>query len=150
MQISIHGNNALSANGYTAVQMLAEQNIPSVIFSSNATGACIEKALSIQGGGARGFVSKASSESMLLDAINAVAQGKSFIQPDLVLDFFETRNLFSILTRREKEVINLIGEELTNEQIAEKLKINTLENYISIIYDKLGCKDRASLLEKIR
>ena len=89
---------------------------------------------------------------MLLDAINAVAQGKSFIQPDLVLDFFETRNLFSILTRREKEVINLIGEELTNEQIAEKLKIkiNTLENYVSTIYDKLGCKDRASLLEKIR
>ena len=39
-----------------------------------------------------------------------------------------------------------------NEQIAEKLKIkiNTLENYVSIIYDKLGCKDRASLLEKIR
>lgn len=89
---------------------------------------------------------------MLLDAINAVAQGKSFIQPDLVLDFFETRNLFSILTRREKEVVNLIGEELTNEQIAEKLKIkiNTLENYVSTIYDKLGCKDRASLLEKIR
>ena len=142
LQLKGDGNNALSVNGYTAVQMLAEQNIPSVIFSSNATGACIEKALSIQGGGA----------SMLLDAINAVAQGKSFIQPDLVLDFFETRNLFSILTRREKEVINLIGEELTNEQIAEKLKIkiNTLENYISIIYDKLGCKDRASLLEKIR
>ncbi|MDD7275642.1 MAG: response regulator transcription factor [Treponema sp.] len=152
LQLKGDGNNALSANGYTAIQMLAEQNIPSVIFSSNATGACIEKALSIQGGGVRGFVSKASSESMLLDAINAVAQGKSFIQPDLVLDFFETRNLFSILTRREKEVINLIGEELTNEQIAEKLKIkiNTLENYISIIYDKLGCKDRASLLEKIR
>lgn len=31
------GNNALGANGYTAIQMLAEQNIPSVIFSSNAT-----------------------------------------------------------------------------------------------------------------
>ena len=88
LQLKGDGNNTLSANGYTAVQMLAEQNIPSVIFSSNATGACIEKALSIQGGGARGFVSKASSESMLLDAINAVAQGKSFIQPDLVLDFF--------------------------------------------------------------
>ena len=52
LQLKGDGNNALSVNGYTAIQMLAEQNIPSVIFSSNATGACIEKALSIQGGGA--------------------------------------------------------------------------------------------------
>ena len=151
LQLKGDGNNALSANGYTAVQILAEQNIPSVIFSSNATGACIEKALSIQGGRVRGFVSKASSESMLLDAINAVAQGKSFIQPDLVLDFFETRNLFSILTRREKEVVNLIGEELTNEQIAEKLKIkiNTLENYVTIIYDKLGSRTEPLFWKKL-
>ena len=51
LQLKGDGNNTLSADGYTAVQMLAEQNIPSVIFSSNATGACIEKALSKQGGG---------------------------------------------------------------------------------------------------
>lgn len=153
LQLKGDGNNALIANGYTAVQILAEKDIPSVIFSSSTSGACIERTLGIGShGGAKGFVSKCGDDRMLLDALNTIAQGKTFIQPDLVVDFLEAKNLFSILTRREREVVRLIGAELTNEQIAEKLKIKitTLENYISTIYDKLGCRDRASLMERIR
>ena len=56
-----------------------------------------------------------------------------------------------MLTKREQEVVKLIETDITNEEISESLgiKITTLENYISIIYDKLGCRDRASLLEKL-
>ena len=101
--------------------------------------------------GARGFVSKLSDEKMLLDAVNTVSQGKTFIQPDLITSFLNTQNLFSILTRRETQIVKLIQDGLSNIQIAEELeiKISTLENYLSIIYDKVGCKNRKNLLEKL-
>lgn len=150
LQLKGDGKNALASNGFEAVKILLNHNIPSVIFSSNDTGACIEKAMSAEVG-AKGFVSKCSDEQMLLDAINMVAVGKTFIQPDLVASFLETRSLFAMLTKREQEVVKLIETDITNEEISESLgiKITTLENYISIIYDKLGCRDRASLLEKL-
>ena len=89
---------------------------------------------------------------MLLDAINTVAEGKSFVQPDLVSAFMEVTSLFSVLTKREMQVVKLIQDGLANEEIAAKLeiKLSTLENYISVIYDKIGCRDRNSLLEKLR
>ena len=50
------------------------------------------------------------------------------------------------------QVVKLIKDGLTNEEISAKLeiKLTTLENYISVIYDKIGCRDRNSLLEKLR
>ena len=97
------------------------------------------------------IVSKLSDEKMLLDAIYAVAAGKTFVQPDLVSAFMEMNSLLSVLTKRELEVVKLIQDGLTNEEIAARLeiKLSTLENYISVIYDKIGCRDRNSLLEKL-
>ncbi len=89
---------------------------------------------------------------MLLDAINAVARGKTFIQPDLVTSFMKTRSLFSMLTKRETQVVRLIQKNLSNEEISATMgiKITTLENYLSIIYDKIGCRDKKNLVEKLR
>lgn len=138
-------------DGFEAVKLLREHGIPSVIFSSHDTGACIERAMSAEIG-ARGFVSKLSDEKMLLDAVNTVSSGRTFVQPDLITSFMENRSLFSVLTKRELQVVNLIADGFTNEQISAKLEIKlaTLENYLSVIYDKLGCRDKASLLEKLR
>ena len=137
--------------GFEAVKELTAVGIPSIIFTSHDTGACIEQAMSAEVG-AKGFVSKLSDEKMLLDAINAVAKGKTFIQPDLVTSFMETRSLFSMLTKRETQVVRLLQENLSNEEIADKMriKITTLENYLSIIYDKTGCRDKKTLIEKLR
>ena len=131
--------------------MLAAAGVPSVIFSSHDSGGFIERAMSTEVG-AKGFVSKLSDEKMLLDAINAVAQGKTFVQPDLITSLMEMNSLFSVLTKREMQVVKLIQDGLTNEEISAKLeiKLTTLENYISVIYDKIGCRDRNSLLEKLR
>ena len=89
---------------------------------------------------------------MLLDAINTVAAGKTFVQPDLVASLMEMNSLLSVLTKREMQVVKLIQDGRANEEIAAKLqiKLTTLENYISVIYDKIGCRDRSSLLEKLR
>ena len=150
VDIQIKGNDENAFRGFEAVRLLSKAGVPSVIFSSHDTGALIERAMSADVG-ARGFVSKLSDETMLLNAINTVASGKTFVQPDLVSAFMEMTSLFSVLTKREMQVVKLIQDGLTNEEMAEKLdiKLTTLENYISVIYDKIGCRDRNSLLEKL-
>ena len=150
VDIQIKGNDENAFRGFEVVRQLSRAGVPSVIFSSHDTGALIERAMSFDVG-ARGFVSKLSDEKMLLDAINTVASGKTFVQPDLVSAFMEVHSLFSVLTKREMQVVKLIQDGLTNEEIAAKLeiKLSTLENYISVIYDKIGCRDRNSLLEKL-
>lgn len=143
------GNNY--SNGFEAIKLLKENGIESVVFSSHDTASCIETAMSEQVG-ARGFVSKCSSEQVLLDAINYVSKRQTYIQSDLVTSFIERQNLFSMLTKREQQVVKYIEQNYSNEEIAQRLgiKINTLDNYISIIYDKLGCQNRASLFEKLK
>ena len=150
VDIQIKGNADYAYNGFEAVKKLAAAGVPSVIFSSHDSGGFIERAMSAEVG-AKGFVSKLSDEKMLLDAINTVAAGKTFVQPDLVSSLMEMNSLFSVLTKREVQVVKLIQDGLTNEEIAQKLqiKLTTLENYISVIYDKIGCRDRNSLLEKL-
>ncbi|MGP1368467.1 MAG: response regulator transcription factor [Treponema sp.] len=86
-----------------------------------------------------------------MDAVNTVAEGKTFIQPDLVTSLLNTQSIFSILTKREKQIVKLIQDGLSNHEIAQKLeiKISTLENYLSVIYDKIGCKNKEMLLKKL-
>ena len=151
VDLQLKGSEEEKFGGFEAVKELAGAGIPSIIFTSHDTGACIEQAMGAEVG-AKGFVSKLSDEKMLLDAINAVAKGKTFIQPDLVTSFMETRSLLSMLTKRETQVVRLLQENLSNEEIADKMgiKITTLENYLSIIYDKTGCRDKKTLIEKLR
>ena len=50
-----------------------------------------------------------------------------------------------VLTRREREVIRLIAEGLTNRQIAERLtlSVRTVERHIENVYNRLGCTGKA-------
>lgn len=151
VDIQLKGSDGDEFSGFKAVKMLFDAGVPSVMFSSHDSGAFIERAMGAETG-AKGFVSKLSDEKMLLEAVNAVAGGKVFIQPDLLTSFMKTQNLFSMLTKRERQVVTLLQDGRTNEEIASALgiKITTLENYITVIYDKTGCKDKNSLLEKLR
>ena len=150
VDIQIKGKDEKLSNGFEAVRLLRRYGIQSVIFSSHDTGACIQRAMSDEVG-ARGFVSKLSDEKLLLDAVNAVAEGKTFIQPDLVTSLLNTQNVFSVLTKREKQIVKLIQDGRSNHQIAQKLeiKVSTLENYLSLIYDKIGCENKEMLLKKL-
>lgn len=150
VDIQIKGKDERLSNGFEAVRLLRKYGIQSVIFSSHDTGSCIERAMSDEVG-ARGFVSKLSDEKLLLDAVNAVAEGKTFIQPDLVTSLLNTQSIFSILTKREKQIVKLIQDGRSNYEIAQflEIKVSTLENYLSVIYDKIGCKNKEMLLKKL-
>ncbi|MCQ2240119.1 response regulator transcription factor [Treponema sp.] len=137
-----------SETGWEIIKWLNTKNIPSIVFSSHDTGTFIEKAMGpdIR---ARGFVSKTSDEKVLLDAINMVAAGKTYIQPDLFSGFIETKSILSALSSKEQEIADLIMHNFENEEIAEKLnlKLHTVENYISKIYDKTGTNSKKGLIE---
>lgn len=136
--------------GWEIIKWLNSKNIPSIVFSSHDTGTFIEKAMGpdIR---ARGFVSKTSDEKILLDAINMVAQGKTYIQPDLFSGFIETKSILSALSSKEREIADLIMHNVENDEIAAKLniKLHTVENYISKIYDKTGTNNRKDLIDLI-
>jgi DNA-binding NarL/FixJ family response regulator len=99
--------------------------------------------------GASGYVLKNASRNELLEAIQTVANGKSFLS-------FEVKNLLKIrsnnsmvITRREKEVLELIAEGLTNNEIAQKMfiSITTVETHRKNLLEKFSAKNTAELVK---
>jgi len=105
--------------------------------------------------GALGYVLKDAPPEQTLRAIRAAAHGEGFLHPSLVgkvLDEFArisqlraaAKEVFAELTRREMEVLELLGKGLKNRDIAEQLYISekTVKNHISSIFAKLHVNDR--------
>ena len=101
--------------------------------------------------GAAGYVLKQIRGNDLVEAIRRVAAGQSLLDPAVtarVLDRIrrgtEGDELLGRLTDQERKVIDLIGEGLTNRQIAERLFLaeKTIKNYVSNILTKLGMTRR--------
>jgi len=92
--------------------------------------------------GARGYLLKDASREELADAIRAVHRGESLLDPQIA-DQARSRDG---LTARELEVLELMAQQHSNSQIAEKLYVseNTVKTHVSNILAKLGCSDRAA------
>jgi DNA-binding NarL/FixJ family response regulator len=92
--------------------------------------------------GARGYLLKDASREELAEAIRAVHRGESLLDPQLA---DQTRSREG-LTAREVEVLELMAQQHSNAQIAEKLFVseNTVKTHVSNILAKLGCNDRAA------
>ncbi|MCL2210139.1 MAG: response regulator transcription factor [Treponema sp.] len=97
--------------------------------------------------GAAGFISKVSSKTELLLAIDTVLRGETYISGEHSDKVAKSYGLYSKFTRREREILNLIKSNKSNKQIASELFLNirTIENHISNIYYKTGTKNRQDL-----
>ena len=106
--------------------------------------------------GASGYVLKAAADRELVEACRATMRGEPVIfagaMTALIHDYLErTRRgddpREDPLTPREAEVVKLIAEANTNEQIAEQLVISrkTVERHRANILEKLGMRDRVEL-----
>lgn len=101
--------------------------------------------------GASGYLLKNSERHEIVDAIKKVTQGKTYLSPEagqtLRLDSQKLQTL-PHLTRREKEVLKLIAEGLTNTQIAEQLfiSVDTVESHRKNLHTKLNVKNTATLI----
>jgi DNA-binding NarL/FixJ family response regulator len=103
--------------------------------------------------GASGYVLKSGVDRDLVDACRAALRGAPFLYPDAVAALVRDhlRDGASppeeILTPRELEVVKLIAEAQTNDQIAAALVISpkTVERHRANILEKLGMHDRVEL-----
>ena len=100
--------------------------------------------------GALGFVSKDRMETELLRAVTDVVNGGSYVQQSLVTSLFTYRNLLDSLTRQEQNIFKKIIERKDNEKIASELNLTlrSVENYLSRIYGKTGCRGHEELIKK--
>jgi DNA-binding NarL/FixJ family response regulator len=108
--------------------------------------------------GAAGFLIKDSDPVDMLRAIRLVADGESLLSPSVtrrVIESFASRSAprrphprLAELTEREREVLGLIGEGLSNEEIATRLVVSpaTARTHVSRAMVKLGARDRAQLV----
>jgi DNA-binding NarL/FixJ family response regulator len=104
--------------------------------------------------GARGYLLKSVSSQELAQAIRTVHEGGTLIEPELtgaiVSEYRRLSNSaagghpFRTLTEKELEIIRYVATGMSNKEIAEKLAYSekTVKNYLSIIFQKLGTRDR--------
>lgn len=100
--------------------------------------------------GAMGYITKAADNTELLKALDEIKSGNTYIQQSLVRGITVTANLVAGLTKKEKQVFDLVRQDISNEEISRQLNISlrTTENYVSKIYDKFGVNDRSELIVK--
>jgi DNA-binding NarL/FixJ family response regulator len=111
--------------------------------------------------GARGYLLKGAEPEATLHAIRTVASGEAIFSPAVarrVMDFFSRRRpdtpaqIFPELTDRERELLALLAQGLTNAAIAERLSLSpkTVRNHVSNIFSKLQVADRAQAIIRAR
>jgi DNA-binding NarL/FixJ family response regulator len=111
--------------------------------------------------GCKGYLLKSNaSKSTLVAAIKEVYEGGIYLEPSLKEQLLhemliakrKSDKLNPKITQREKEVLNLITEELSNQEIADKLFISlrTVETHRYNLLQKLNVKNTAGLLRIAR
>lgn len=100
--------------------------------------------------GASGYVLKNATQAELMEAIVTAAKGKTYLSDEAAaaLRKIETSHT-PVITRREKEVLELIAEGLTNAEIATKLFISTatVDTHRKNLLIKFQTKNTASLVK---
>ncbi|MCW2886761.1 MAG: Two component LuxR family transcriptional regulator [Streptosporangiaceae bacterium] len=136
---------ALDTLGNTRIIMLTTFELDEYVFEALRGGAC-------------GFLVKDTEPVELIRAVRAVAAGDALLSPSvtrrLIAEFAtrakEPRSSLRLnaLTDREREVMALVGEGLSNEEIAARLVVSpaTAKTHVSRTMVKLGARDRAQLV----
>ncbi|MEM7541262.1 MAG: response regulator transcription factor [Pseudomonadota bacterium] len=123
----------------TPVVVISGDDDPNTVDSALKAGAC-------------GFVSKASTREELLEAFRAINRGDQFISNALRAPLAEFRlgtkrpRRESIrLTRRQREVLNLLAKGFSNAAIADALglSVSTVKSHVSTLFEALGVDNRA-------
>jgi DNA-binding NarL/FixJ family response regulator len=108
--------------------------------------------------GASGFLVKDTEPAELVQAVRVVAAGDALLSPGvtrrLVAEFAARGRQphavteLEVLTEREREIVALVGEGLSNDEIAARLVVSpaTAKTHVSRAMIKLGVRDRAQLV----
>jgi DNA-binding NarL/FixJ family response regulator len=109
--------------------------------------------------GAAGVVHKSADVDEILDATRRISEGETLLSPEELVEMLriasqgreeerEARANIEQLTRREREVLQALGEGLSNKQIAERLhmSVDTERTHMMNILSKLGVHSRLQAL----
>ena len=136
--------------GFEIIRRFTALGVPCIAYSSHDSGGFVEHAVSCAVG-AKGFVSKNADEEILLAAIRAVSDGKTYIQAELVTGLLGVNCISRTFTKKEKLLSDALTIHNTNAEVAAALGITekTVVNYLTILYDKAGVKNKLEFLEKM-
>jgi DNA-binding NarL/FixJ family response regulator len=110
--------------------------------------------------GAHGYILKTVNAQELFFAVKQVSKGEKYLSSDLAIKYLQRsvsgfiahsslEELKIELNSREKEIVKLIGQGLTNNEIADKLFISrrTVEGHRQSLIEKTGCRNTATLVK---
>ena len=125
------------------------ENIKIIALSTFTEGTYVIK---MMGNGASGYLHKNASKLEIIKAIKTVFQGDNYLTPEAEKALkYETdlQNKLPKLTKREKEVLLLISNGLTNNLISEKLfiSIDTVDSHRKNLYSKMNVNNTAMLIK---
>jgi DNA-binding NarL/FixJ family response regulator len=94
--------------------------------------------------GAKGYILKEAPHDTLIRAIEKVAAGESFIDPALMPSFLSGRDREEMLTPREREILQLLADGMSNADVAQRLFISqeTVKSHVRHILAKLEADTR--------
>ena len=103
--------------------------------------------------GAVGFLAKASDETDIVKAIRDIYHGRTLINPCTLRQLLPNvqmhpESILNTLTKREREIIEMIANGGTNQHIAEVMLVtnSTVRSHINHIINKLGLKSRIDMV----
>lgn len=143
-------------NGLETLKLINKDNydVHVILLSMLDDGPIIKQAIQY---GCKAYLLKNASKKEIMETIEVVSQGGSKFDEQLLLEILSLKKskarrkknaLFPSLSRREKEILELIIDEYTTGQIAEQLFISfgTVETHRRNMLNKLGLKNTAGLV----
>jgi DNA-binding NarL/FixJ family response regulator len=99
--------------------------------------------------GASGYVLKNATQEELTSAIETVMKGKTYLSEEASRTLRKENAANIVLTRREKEVLELIADGMTNAEIAQKLfiSVTTVDTHRKNLLAKFETKNTAALIK---
>ncbi len=135
-------------DGFTLLQKLFALNdrVRVLMFSAHTEAGYVGRALRL---GARGYISKAAPADELIAAVKAIAAGSRYVEAELATELAAvSEKAPSALTRREEEVLRLLAEGNSLQEIAKQARrtYKHISNTVISIKGKLGARNSADLL----
>ncbi|MFD4669346.1 response regulator [Lentzea sp. NPDC058450] len=137
-------------DGLDAAKELAALGFAVAILTTFNDDGYLERALD---GGAKGFLLKSGDPRELIAGVHALASGGAYLAPKVAARMIagfrggrtsQARTRVESLTARERDVLKLLGQGLSNAQIARRLDLveGTVKGHVSAILSRLGAENR--------
>ena len=130
-------------DGLAATKVLTERmpDVSVLIFTAYSERSLLSRGLE---SGAKGYILKEAPHQTLLRAIEKVANGEGYVDPALMPAFLSGKERDDMLTGREREILQLLADGMSNADVASKLFISqeTVKSHVRHILAKLEADTR--------